>query len=98
MDNIYDAFLQLSLSPRQAFRVNFDTDINKRGDLGFRDSFRMTLPFLRDKDENTSIRLGFHHNFAPGSDLIGNFMYQNQTFNEKYSGILFDPTLLLYRG
>ena len=38
--------------------------------------------------------MGFRHNFMPGSDLIGNFMYQNQSFREKDSLILLDPTLL----
>ena len=53
-DTIYDAFLQLSLSPRTSIQGEFRYRYTKSGDLGLRffpDDF---TPFLRDRDEKTS--------------------------------------------
>ena len=76
-DTIYDVFLQYSLSPQTSIQSEFRSRDTRDGDLGlrfFEDDF---APRLRNRDEQTSIRLGFHQTFSPGSDLIGNFMYQN---------------------
>ena len=76
-DNIFNAFLQYNLFPQTSIQGEFRYRDFEYGDLQLRffpDDF---FPNQRQKEETNSIRLGFHHNFAPGSDLIGNFMYQN---------------------
>lgn len=81
-DNIYDAFLQMSLAPQTSVQGEFRYRDRKNGDLAlrfFEDDF---APRLRDQDEKSSVRIGFHHAFSPGSDLIGNFMYQHDNFKE----------------
>jgi hypothetical protein len=76
-DNIYNAFLQWSLFPQTTVQGEFRYRDNERGDLGLRFFPNDFSPNLRINEETSSIRLGFHHTFAPGSDLIGNFMYQD---------------------
>jgi len=91
-DNIYNAFLQYSLSPETSIQTEFRYRNTKNGDLTLRffpEDFALNL---RDRDERSSIRVGFHHAFSPGSDLIGNFMYQNQDFRSHDSP---DPVLIL---
>lgn len=83
-DDIYNAFLQMSLSPQTSLQAEFRHRDIKRGETELRffdskpgdplDDFRSNL---RQEDKTDSIRLGFHHAFSPGSDLIGNFMYQH---------------------
>ena len=76
--NIYDVFVQGMLSYNTSIQAEFRSTEKNYGDLSinfFSDNF---YPYLRQGGETDSIRLGFHHQFAPGSDLIGNFMYQQQ--------------------
>jgi hypothetical protein len=79
-DNIFNAFLQYNLFPETSVQGEFRYRDFKAGDLGQRflpDDF---APRLRDHDERSSVRLGFHQTLWPGSDLIGNFMYQHQDY------------------
>jgi tetratricopeptide (TPR) repeat protein len=74
-DDIYDAFVQYSLFPQTNIQSELRYRDTRNGDLGlrfFEDDFASRL---HNEDERTSIRLGFHQVFSPGSDLIGNFMY-----------------------
>jgi hypothetical protein len=92
-DTIANAFVQLELSPDTSVQAEYRYRDTKNGDLTLRffpDDFS---PNLRDKDEKNSMRLGFHHAFSPGSDLIGNFMYQHQDFSEQFSP---NPVLTFY--
>jgi len=75
-DNIVNAFLQYSLFPSTSIQAEYRYRENKYGELQLRffpDDYR---PRLQNEDKTNSVRLGFHHAFSPGSDLIGNFMYQ----------------------
>jgi tetratricopeptide (TPR) repeat protein len=79
-DDIYNAFLQLELSNKTSIQAEYRFRDTENGDLElnfFKDDF---LPNKREEDETNSIRLGFHHVFSPGSDLIGNFSYQDKEF------------------
>jgi tetratricopeptide (TPR) repeat protein len=81
-DNIVDAFAQVSLTPQTSVQGEFRYRNTRGGDLGLRffpDDF---APRLQDNNERSSIRFGFHHVFSPGSDLIGNFMYQHQDYSQ----------------
>lgn len=76
-DSIANAFVQLQLSPSTSIQAEYryrDTDYGDLAQRFYGDDFS---PNLRNKDERNSMRLGFHQNFSPGSDLIGNFMYQH---------------------
>jgi tetratricopeptide (TPR) repeat protein len=75
-DKIYNVFLQHQLSYKTSLQAEYRYRDLQKGDIQqkfFEDSFDPNL----DEEEKTRLgRLGFRHAFAPGSDLIGNFMYQ----------------------
>lgn len=76
--DIYDVFAQYSLTPNTSIQVEFRYKKQDNGDLSFNffpDDFR---PDERNTEETKSARFGFHHAFAPGSDLIGSFIYQHE--------------------
>jgi tetratricopeptide (TPR) repeat protein len=83
-DDIYNAFLQMELSHKTSIQVEIRRRETERGDLPLR-FFTNPYPFFqsgflpgfREEEQTSSVRLGFHHAFSPGSDLIGNFMYQD---------------------
>ncbi|MHC1728736.1 MAG: FecR domain-containing protein [Syntrophobacteraceae bacterium] len=72
--NIYDGFLQVSLSPKTSVQTEFRRSDVKQGDLRlfFNPEF-ITIP-QAETDITDMFRFGFHHSFAPGADLIGSFM------------------------
>ncbi len=76
-DDIYNAFVQVSLSPDTSVQAEFRHRETKRGDTALRFFSDDFLPNLRQEDKTDSTRLGFHHAFSPGSHLIGSLMYQN---------------------
>ncbi|NIM96522.1 MAG: TonB-dependent receptor [candidate division Zixibacteria bacterium] len=75
-DEIANIFAQYELSYKTSIQAEYRYRDTETGDVQlrfFEDDF---LPNLREEDERDLIRLGFRHAFSPGSDLIGNFMYQ----------------------
>jgi tetratricopeptide (TPR) repeat protein/opacity protein-like surface antigen len=86
-DDIYNVFLQASLTPITSLQAEFRYREFEYGDLSlnfFPDDF---LESFRNDDEIKSVRMGFHHAFSPGSDLIGNFMYQEK---DLFFGLTFE--------
>jgi Tfp pilus assembly protein PilF len=79
-DDIYDAFVQFELSHKTSVQAEYRRRDFERGDLELRFFPDDLLPDLRQEDEVDSMRVGFHHTFSPGSDLIGNFTYQDGDF------------------
>ncbi|MBI5073706.1 MAG: TonB-dependent receptor [Nitrospirae bacterium] len=78
--DIYNVFVQYSVSSRTSVQAEFRKEIKSYGDLAlrfFQDNFSETL---RNKDEMTSARIGLHHSLGPGSDLIANIGYQKSKF------------------
>jgi Tfp pilus assembly protein PilF len=76
-DTIDNAFFQYSLTPETSIQAEYRYRDTQKGDPTlrfFQDDF---LPNERQVDRTNSVRLGFHHSFSPGSELIGNFMYQH---------------------
>ncbi len=74
--DIYNVFAQVALSAQTSAQAEFRSTTKSYGDLALRfypDNFSATV---RQKDEMTSGRIGFHHSFGPGSDLISNIGYQ----------------------
>jgi tetratricopeptide (TPR) repeat protein len=89
-DDIYNAFFQMELTHKTSIQAEYRYRDNERGDLAlrfFQNPFPLPesgfLPTLREKDKTSSVRLGFHHAFSPGSDLIGNLMYQDADRGQK---------------
>jgi tetratricopeptide (TPR) repeat protein len=83
-DDIANLFVQAALSPDTSVQAEFRYRDTERGDLPlrfFENPFWSVdsgfFPNFRQEDKTNSARLGFHHTFSPGSDLIGNFMYQH---------------------
>jgi len=73
--DIYNVFVQYSVSSRTSVQAEFRKEIKSYGDVRLKfspDNFDNTE---RHRYEITSGRFGFHHSFGPGSDLIGNFGY-----------------------
>jgi tetratricopeptide (TPR) repeat protein len=92
-DDIYDVFLQVSITPKTSVQAEFryrDTDV---GDTDLRFFPEEFSPTFRFEDETNSIRVGFHHAFSPGSDLIGNFMHSDK--DGKVLEIFDDPSIFL---
>jgi tetratricopeptide (TPR) repeat protein len=79
--DIYNVFAQYSFTEKTSIQAEFRAKDVEKGDLTLNflpDGF---LPNLRERDENRSIRFGFHHAFSSGSDLIGSMSYQHAEFN-----------------
>lgn len=76
-DQIANAFLQTHITSSTSVQAEYRYRDTQRGDTQqrfFKDDF---IPTLDQDEETDSIRLGLHHSFAPGSDLIGSFIYQD---------------------
>ena len=83
--NIYNLFAQYELSPKTSIQAEFRARDFNHGDLSQffgRDNF---LPTLRQDDDTRTVRLGFHHEFSPGSDLIGSAIYNHDDGGASYS-------------
>lgn len=74
--NIYNAFLQVALSPQTSIQGEFRSEDATFGDLMLR-YFPDDFLKERTREETKAIRLGFHHTFSPGSDVIGSFAYRD---------------------
>lgn len=75
-EDAYNVFVQVALSAETSAQVELRSTTKSYGDLALRffpDNFSNTV---RQKDVMTSGRIGFHHSFGPGSDIIGNIGYQ----------------------
>jgi tetratricopeptide (TPR) repeat protein len=82
-DNIYNAFLQYSFSPKTSLQAEYryrETNNNDPQLRFFPDDYYKTY---QEKQKSPSIRLGFHHSFNPGSDLLISYMHKkyNNEFN-----------------
>ncbi len=81
--NIFNIFAQASLSPDTSVQAEFRSRNIKNGDLSLRfepDDFSQNL---RQETDTSSVRLGFHRGFSPGSDIIGSFVYEKATFDTR---------------
>ncbi|HZW35661.1 MAG TPA: tetratricopeptide repeat protein, partial [Candidatus Deferrimicrobiaceae bacterium] len=75
--DIYNVFVQGSLSHKTSVQAEFRARDIEKGDLTLKFNPDDFSPALRQTERNRSIRGGFHHAFSPGSDLIGSFIYQS---------------------
>ncbi len=76
-DDIVNVFTQFQISHLTSVQFEYRFRETVQGDIVqrfFSSDFQATL---RNKDTTNTARLGFHHVFMPGLDVIGNFSYQN---------------------
>jgi len=88
-DDIANVYAQYELSYKTSIQGEYRYRDIDRGDVVqtfFEDDF---LPNLRKEDKTKTGRLGLHHAFSPGSDLIGNFQYSDADRSHRDS----DPTI-----
>lgn len=87
-DHIYNLFSQYSITAQTSIQAEYRHRKLERGDtqLGvFEDDYYENW---RKNDSITHTRLGFHHSFFPGSDLIGNFQYAKTDLKQRdYYGV-----------
>ena len=74
---LYNVFAQASITPKTSIQAEYRYSNEKNGDLRLRFDPTNFLTNRRDELEKRIYRVGFHHNFTPGSDLIANFQYQD---------------------
>lgn len=86
--NLYDAFTQINISPKTSIQTEFRHKDFKRGDLLLLFDSDLFDPTLREEMNSESFRLGLHHSFVPGSDIIGSFMYLNSKNNFSEPGFI----------
>jgi hypothetical protein len=76
-DKVANVFAQMELTHKTSIQAEYRYRDNDRGETRlrfFKDDFR---PNLEEETTTKTARLGFHHGFTPGHDLIGNFSYQD---------------------
>jgi tetratricopeptide (TPR) repeat protein len=100
-EDIYDAFLQTSLTYKTSVQAELRyIDVNN-GDLPIRFDPDNYHADQRQEDTVHLARIGFHHAFTPGSDLISSLIYQDSdakfTFGQDLTAD-FGPPFGVQRG
>lgn len=74
--DLYNAFVQVSLTPKTSILGEFRYSDVKKGDLEltFTNSF---VPTLDQEEIVRELKLGMRHAFTPNSELLTSFIYQN---------------------
>jgi tetratricopeptide (TPR) repeat protein len=84
-DDIANVFFQWELAPTTSVQTEYRYRKSTRGETQLRffaDDFR---PNVRQEEDSNTVRLGMHHGFSPGSDLIANLTFQTLVDTEKDS-------------
>jgi tetratricopeptide (TPR) repeat protein len=79
---IYDAFLQYSLSPSTSIQFEYRHQDATSGDLGLKFDPENYLPFTRNNLDRQFGRIGLHHRFSSSSHFITSAMYQDLLKNK----------------
>lgn len=74
--DIYNAFLQASLSPNTSIQFEYLNQDFESGDLGLAFDLALFSPIERNFTERTRGRIGLHHQPTEESDLIASLIYQ----------------------
>jgi tetratricopeptide (TPR) repeat protein len=93
--NIYDVFVQGSLSHKTSVLAEFRAFDRGRGDLGL--DF-ITEDFFRNQrqtDRYKSGRIGFHQAFSPGSDFVGTVVYETAKYDTRAADTIPDVGYVL---
>jgi tetratricopeptide (TPR) repeat protein len=74
--DIYNVFVQTSLSHKTSIQAEYRYKDNENGDLNIMFDPDDFIPTWREEEELHTIRVGSHHAFTPRSDLLVSFIYQ----------------------
>jgi tetratricopeptide (TPR) repeat protein len=83
--NIYDAFAQVSLTPKLNIQGEARYDTPDYGDLTLNFDPENFSPTLDIEKRNINYRLGLHYTVAPGSDLLASFYYADNGHGQQDS-------------
>lgn len=72
--NIYNGFIQTSLSPKTSLQAEYRNTNLDRGDLSLRFN-REFIPTMRRPEESQSARVGFMHALSTQAKVIGSFVW-----------------------
>ncbi len=88
--DIYDAFLQASLSANTSVQFEYRSQESESGDLAFIFDPTDFSSVVRNQAESSLGRIGIHHQPAPGTDLLASFIYQDlkQVQSENFTQII----------
>jgi tetratricopeptide (TPR) repeat protein len=88
---IYNAFLQYSLSPSTIIQFEYRQQDATNGDLGLKFDLDDFFPFMRNHLDRRLGRIGFHHQFSSSSHFIASVIYQDfmkKSINEESSDFM----------
>ncbi len=94
--NIYNVFGQLSITPRTSVQVEYRSRDMKNGYLPIIFDPDLILRDYREKRDIESVRLGLHHSFLPGSDLIVSVIHADTDLFYALPGISEETTVRGY--
>ena len=80
--DIYDAFAQVSVTPKLSLQAEYRYNDLSMGDLS-RIFYNMYDPDYREKDFNEFVRGGLHYALTPHSDIIASSIYATLTGDEQ---------------
>jgi hypothetical protein len=76
-NDIYNAFVQLDVSPSTSVQAEFRRSEEKKGDGAEFFDPNLFFPNLRQEITNSSVRLGFRQRFAPNSTLLVSYSFRD---------------------
>jgi tetratricopeptide (TPR) repeat protein len=83
--NIYNAFVQASLSYKTSVQAEFRYADSESGDLVLLFDPKNFFPDLRETVRTRSARLGLRHSFTPRSHILVSGIYRNADFDSIFS-------------
>jgi tetratricopeptide (TPR) repeat protein len=81
-NNIYDLFVQGALSYRTSVQAELRHSDGKNGDLSQHFDPNDFVDSQREQSKFETARLGLHHLFNPGSEVIASFIYLHKNDND----------------
>jgi tetratricopeptide (TPR) repeat protein len=79
-DEFVNVFGQVELTPNTSVQAEYRYRNSDRGFLQLRFEADDFLTDYREEQQSDLVRIGLRHAFSPGSQLIGNFTYQEKDF------------------
>ena len=84
--NLYNAFMQVAVSPKTSIQAEYRYKDVKAGDLELRFDPENYYPSQRHEEDIRTMRLGLKEDFAPHSTLLTSIVYQKEDVSDRYTG------------
>jgi tetratricopeptide (TPR) repeat protein len=97
-EDIANLFGQIALGPSSSLQLELRASETEQGDLPLRFDPDNFSSHLQQEEEILSPRLGFHHIFSPGSELVASLIYQQADFDTRDSVHLIDAGMEIENG